>query len=62
MMEDLGGSSKRSKSSSCSNTATVISYMFTYDAEKLLDKEKSVQSRMLWWRMCGALKDATGSL
>jgi hypothetical protein len=51
MMKDLGGSSKRSKSSSSSNTvsATVISYMFTYDAEKLLDKEKSVQSRMLWW-------------
>jgi hypothetical protein len=50
MMKDLGGSSKRSKSSSCGNTASVvIPHMFTYDIEKLLDKEQSVHSRALWW-------------
>lgn len=63
MMEDLGGSSKRSKSSSRGNTAcVVVLHMFTYDTKKLLDKEKSVHSRALWRRMRHVLKDATSSL
>lgn len=69
MMENLGGSSKGSKSSSCDNTTSVIiPHVFTYDIEKFLDKEKSVHSRAFklqrrLWQMRHVLKDTgIGSL